>query len=997
MSPPEPMHDGNALTTPIVGRDAELERLGGAFARAADGTPTVQLVLGEAGVGKTTLLRRFAAGVDTTLLVGGCVPVGGEAMPFVPIIGALRQFIADSDDDHVRRCADRWPTVFTQLAPAQVPSGPVDAFAPLSPSGQVRLFESILSMVGDLAATRPLLWIIEDLQWADLSTLDLVAYLARNLSDEHVVVMLSVRTDDLPRAHPLRGWLADLERLAIVDRLGLGRLGRDDTAHQIAVLIGDDRTAPAWELVDLVFDRSAGNPLFTEQLLPCARERTPDLPATLRDLVSARITGLPGPTQDVLGVAAVVGREFDLDVLATVATLAPDTAEARLRAAVDNQIVAPGTGTTYAFTHPTFREVLEGDLLPGRRTSLHASTGRALQGMPDAGDPSLAGRIAYHWAQADVPEVAFATAVRAGLAAEQVYAFADADEHYTRAVRLTSGRSMIAGAALDGVELLVHASQAAHLTGDGPRAVRLADEAGTLTPDPIRRSAILERKGAYCFNAGLVDEAQAAYREALTLLPTTPSPARARVYAGLGLLAIAWTRIDEADAACKEAIRIAREIDARAEEGRALNALGAVRAYQGDFETGIVYSRAAVTIATEIGDPDDLALAYIDCAHVLGVAGRDVDAVDVCVEGYAAMRRVGLARQDGSFMLANAAESLIRSGRLDRAGTLLEEALAQQSRGVRAFPVLEQATRLSLARGDLDTARARLDQCHELLAEFGAPESWQRELYEIDAELRLWLHEEDAAYESALGGLDLVRNGDEQRFAGPLVMLATRALADRCQRTPPSQVAHARIGELVESLTARIKALVPNPLDADSHPTVDAAAVAATIDAELARCTPDVAEPARWADAAAAWQRLGRPFSTAYCRWREAEATVLGKGTGAEQLAAVRRAHAAASELDARCLLAEISDLARWGRIDIGAPTQRRAADDWADTDLTPRELEVLAGLVAGRTNREIADSLFISTKTASVHVSNLLHKLGVSSREQAARLANARGMKPAE
>lgn len=991
------MHDGYASPTPIVGRQAEFERLGQSYARADAGEPAVQLVLGEAGVGKTTLLDNFAARIDAMVLVGGCVPVGGEAMPFVPVIAALRQFVAEAGEDQVRRCAERWPTVFTHLVPSHPErvTAPVDTLVPLSPSGQVRLFESILSMLGELAAERPLLWVVEDLQWADRSTLDLVAYLARSLRDERVLLVLTIRTEDLTWTSPLRARLADLERVAIVDRLDLDRLGRDDTARQLAQLMGDGRATVAPDLVDFVYDRSAGNPLFTEQLVPCAREHTSDLPATLRDLVRARTTRLPLPTSELLGVAAVVGREFELEVLATVAEASAAEVESVLRAAVDNQIVAPWRGTTYAFTHPLFREVLEADLLPGRRTQLHASTGRAIERLPDSGDPSLAGRIAYHWAQADAPDLALRSAIRAGRAAEEVYAFSAADEHYTRALRISAERPEVDD--VDRVDLLVHASQSAHLIGDGERAVRLAGDAAALTADPMRRSAILERKGAYCFNAGLVDEADAAYRQALDLLPETPSAARARVYAGIGLLAIAWTRIDEAETACEEAIRIARKVDARAEEGRGLNALGAVRAYRGDFDTGVEYSRAAVEIAVEIGDPDDLAMAYIDCAHVLGVAGRDSDAVDVCVEGYAAMRRVGLARQDGSFILANAAESLTRSGRLDRAATLLDEALAQQSRGVRAFPVLEQATRLSLARGDLDMAQSRLEQCHGLLDEFGAPESWQRELYEIDAELLLLRHDADAAYSSALAGLDFVQDGDEQRFAGPLVMLAARALADRGQRTLTSRAARSQLDRLVDALRTRVEKLAPSPLEPASHPTVDALAVAATITAELDRCAPNGAPAGRWADAADEWERIGRPIQVAYCRWREAESTVLDKSAGSEQVAAVRRAYDAAYALDAEGLLGEIADLARWGRIDLVAASPHRAADDWADTGLTPRELEVLSGLVAGRTNREIADSLFISTKTASVHVSNLLHKLGVNSREQAARLAHARGMKPAE
>ena len=174
-------------------------------------------------------------------------------------------------------------------------------------------------------------------------------------------------------------------------------------------------------------------------------------------------------------------------------------------------------------------------------------------------------------------------------------------------------------------------------------------KAAELTDDPQRLAAVLERKGAYCFNAGRVDEAGGLPR-ALDILPEEPSVSRAWVLSGLGLLEMAWSRMDEAEQACHEALRIARVVGAREAEGRALNALGVLTMYRGEFDEGIGFSREAVAIAEELGEADDLATGYIDLAHVLGLAGRFDEAVEVCRVGYAAMRRVGLARQDGSFL-----------------------------------------------------------------------------------------------------------------------------------------------------------------------------------------------------------------------------------------------------------------------------------------------------------------------------------------------------------
>lgn len=996
---PGQMSDAGASGTTFVGRDPELDLLRDSLARTTAGAGAgIDLVAGEVGIGKTTLVERLAAATDATVLSGSCVPVGGESMPFAPVIAALRGLVRGRDASQA--AARRWPMVFDHLVPGAHPAGeqPAAHDTAMSPSGQLRLFEAVLAMLGDLGDERPVLWVVEDLQWADRSTLDLISFLGRNLSRERVRIVATIRDDGLPRVDGLRTWLAEFARLPDVTRMTLGRLDHDDTRDQIALLSGATHVSRG--LVDAIFERSAGNPLYTEQLLPCEVSPGLPLPANLRDLIRARFASLPAPTHSLLGVAAVVGGEFELAVLSAVARTPAEQTESNLRAAVDRQLIHPVHGATYGFTHPLFREVLEADLLPGERQRLHARTGEALreQAAHDERDSfGVAGRIAYHWDMADVPDLALAAAIRAGLAAEDVYAFAEADEHFSRAVDIGARIGPAPDQPIDRIDVLVHASQAAHLTGDGPRAVRLAEDAATLTEDPARRSAILERKGAYCFNAGLVDVADAAYHEALELLADEPSPARARVYAGLGLLAMAWTRMESAEDACREAIRIARLVGARAEEGRALNALGAVVAHRGDFATGVEYSRAAIGIAKEVGDPDDLGMAYVDCAHVLGLAGRYAEAVEVCAEGFAEMRRVGLVRQDGSFILANAAASLIKSGQLERAGALLDEALALQSQGLRAFPVLEQAARLCMVRGDLEAARARTGQARALLDEYGAPDAWWRELYETETELLLWEGDPAAAYETSIDGLGLAERGDERRFAGSLIMLAARALADQRRRASSHGSERRRIGRLVDDLRARVTRLDPDPLDVTVRHTYDAQATATTIAAELGRAAGGV-DPSPWSRAATAWERIGQPVPAAYCVWREAEAAVVGKERTSRQLDTVRRAHDSAARLGAGCLLAETEDLARVARIDLVSGAEQPApADSWADTGLTPRELEILAGLVAGRTNREIADSLFISVKTASVHVSNVLRKLGVAGREEAARVAQTRGMAPAE
>jgi len=971
--------------TALLGRDRELRVLGETLRTVAEGQPSVVVVTGEAGVGKTSLLRLALGSVPAIVLTGNCIPIAGEGMAFAPVMQALR---------------DRSPNF-----PAAIPwAGPTsDDDVPLSSSSQVRLFESVLSQLFDPAPSDPIVLVIEDIHWADRSTLDLVAFLVRNVRTQPLLLVLSVRSDDLPRRHPLRSWLAELDRLPHVTRLTVHRLGILDTAAQMQVLL--DRE-PEPELVTMVHERSAGNPLFTELLMPWVGDPGRQLPETLRDLVGARLAALPDPTRRMLEVASVIGRTCPLDLLSSVAHESAEAVEEALRAAVDRQLVEPGSATDYSFSHPLVREILEADLLPGERRRLHAEAARELARVP-AQDPheqfALAGRIARHWDVAGVPDLAFVAAVRAGLAAGQVFAFAESDEYLTRALALRSrvGTDVFADLPIDPAELVAQASQAAHLVGDGIRAVRLTAEAIELSADPAQRSRILERRGAYCFYAGLADEASAAYQGALDLLPAEPeSAARARVFAGLAMLAMGWSRMDEAQQHCQEAIRIARAVGATREEGRAQNALGVICAHRGEFTEGIEHSRSALRIASELADPDELALAYIDLAHVLGLAGHFDEAVDACREGYEELARVGLVRQSGSFLQANAAESLVKSGRWAEAEEVLTAARGRLSGGLLAWPPLAISARLALGRGDLPQAQAYLHRAQTVIDGGGAPDPWVRLMIELEAELSLEQARPDEARAKALAGLDLVQGTDEEAFAGQLVGLAARAVADQAEtaRARRSVTAESAALDALDRLIERAGALVPDPLDGPAHSVLAGGATASTIAAELlrGRAGPGPGQADAWAVAAAAWRDVGQPLPEAYCCFREAEALVLSKQTGERVVSAVRRAHDAASSLGAAAIATEAEHLARWGRIELGGdPTTSLPGQEGAvlELGLTPREVEVLEGLVAGRTNREIAESHFISVKTASVHVSNILRKLGVAHREEAARVAHRLGV----
>ena len=409
---------------------------------------------------------------------------------------------------------------------------------------------------------------------------------------------------------------------------------------------------------------------------------------------------------------------------------------------------------------------------------------------------------------------------------------------------------------------------------------------------------------------------------------------------------------------------------------------GLVESAHGDIESGARLLRQALAIALEVGNPDDLATAYVNLTHVLGLGGRVDEIVVVVREGADVLTRMGLARQRVSFLKANLAEALGNAGRIAESGRVIAEALSQHPRGIMAVPVLWQAGRVAMTRGDLDEAWEWLEQARVIVEAENAPESYRRYLVETEAEVELWAGRPVAAYDLVVDGLDLVRGTDEAAYAGTLVALGLRALATEAEAHRDRE-SRKRLSGMRRPLDdARAWPAANQPEDAAVHAWARAEATRLDLSSD----------PAVWTQAGAAWRALGRPFPQAYARWREAEAR-LDSGVDAAAIDALRDAHTAALGLGAARLVQECERLAGWHRIDLVAEPVEAEPNALDKYGLTPREVEVLAGLSAGRTNQEIADELFISVKTASVHVSNILRKLDVGGRQEAARVAHRLGV----
>jgi DNA-binding CsgD family transcriptional regulator/tetratricopeptide (TPR) repeat protein len=997
---------GGRVHSPIfVGRIEELQALEAARRRAADGEPAVVLVGGEAGIGKTRLVAELLGAVGevgAVALSGGCLDVGEGVLAYAPMVEACGR----SPGSWTRRSwSGCWAAPHAELARLVPELGPQPAREQAAPLAPTRLFELLLGVLHRLAERGPVLLVVEDLHWADQSTRDLLGFLARNLR-AGVALVLTYRSDELHRRHPLRPWLAELDRSGRAERLELGRLDRRELAELLSGIL-DEPAAPA--LVGEILARSEGNPFFAEELLAAHLEGT-KLPLALRDLLLARVEALSEPAQRVLEVAAVAGTRVDHELLATV--VGQDTEELvwLLREAVTRHVLAvaePSGG--YVFRHALVQEAVYDDLLPVQRGPLHAAYARALERrIEQRGDDSEArratavewGQLAYHWYAAHDLGQALLASVHAGQAAESAAALAEALGHYERALELWDQEPEAAARSpLDRGMLLYRAAEAANLAGYDERAValaRLALDRVDAAAEPLRAGALLERLARYHWTAGDTPQAMATIERAVaTIPPKPPSEELARALAAQGQLLMLLSHQADARARCEEAVAVARQVGARAVEGHALTTLGTSLGVLGHIEEGIAHLEQGRDIARELGNLDHLTRAHANLAYVLEMAGRAADAVDVYLAGADVARQAGGLGRHGPWLLADAAVPLLSLGRCSDAERLLAEVfdldLRSPSHWVR--PLAARGT-LRLLQGDLAAAEADFQR---ILDETPGPldPAVGTPVFVGLAEVAVWEGRLPDARAAVAEGLAILAASDEPYWIAELCRTGLAVEAGLAEQARARRADERTARELAAALIDRVRAATAAT---EVVPTPAVQANLLTAEAEWSRVTGP-SDPERWAKGAQAWEALGYSWKAGYAHWRHTEALLAQGAPRQAASAALTRAWTLARGLGARLLTAEIDSLGRRARIELALPEAAPDGPAQAPTappdefGLTSREREVLALVADGRTNRQIAEVLFVTPKTASVHVSRILAKLGVANRGEAAAVAHRLGL----
>ena len=970
----------------FVGRRAELDAVLSAVEAAMAGEPSVVLIGGEAGVGKTRFVQeitRRAADGGAQVLAGSCVELGGDALPLAPLVDILRTLARTSAQDDFATLVGPARHELARLLPELDPG----AGARAGEAGEVsRLFELVLGVLGRLAAERAVVLVFEDLHWADRSTLELIAFLVRTLRAGTIAVIGTYRSDELHRHHPLRPLLTSLERVRTVRRLELERFSRAEVGAQLEAILGE----PAQRsVVDRVFERSEGNAFLVEEVLGIVRAGAgiDELPPSLRDVLLARAERLDEHVQRVLRVAAVAGREVSDPLLRAVAELADAELLAALRQAAEHSLLVVGAAG-YRFRHALLRDAVYDDMLPVERSRLHRAYGAAIEADPGlAGDEgSAAGALAYHWYAAQDLARALSASVNAARHATAAYAPADAGRHLERALMLWPNVPDAAErAGADRLGLLELGVAAALTAGDERRALALVDEAlAEIDRDAhAARAALLLERRAEALRWMARGDGVAELEEAVRLLGTQrATPELALVLASLAKTRMLSGHMAEGRDTALQAVDAARAVAERRQEAQALITLGSVLSYLGDHPGGLAALENGRRLALEAGDDDAALRAYTNLSDALELVGRHEEAAQAAADGLDLGRRTGLSRQFGVYLASNRAEPLMSLGRWDEADRLAAEAAELDPSPERVLPLLILRGTIAVARGRAEQASRHLEFARRVAGD--RLDVQNRSMLTLLEGRLCWLEGDLAGARAAVAR---VLHDEPERLvaalAWPLVWLGLRVEAD-------AATASRERGEPIDADTpARVEALAGLARELPAT-TPAARGYAALADAERTRLAPAGDDTvAAWTAATAAWRTADQAHPLAYALLRLAEAHTAADDRP-RAAAALDEARRIAEALGADPISREAAALARRGRLDAVLSAGPGASDRLG---LTDREREVLDLLADGRSNPQIAATLFISRKTASVHVSNILGKLGVSSRGEAAALAHRLGL----
>jgi ATP/maltotriose-dependent transcriptional regulator MalT len=576
---------------------------------------------------------------------------------------------------------------------------------------RTRLFEVFHHLAERLADEQPLVWVIEDVHWADAATRDLLTFLARNLACSRVLLVVTYRTDEVDPDHAVRAFLAELCRGDGVDTITLPRLSRREVAEQLAGILGET-AMPA--MVNAIYERGAGVPLFTEALVNGDGTLRSGLPGSLRDLLLTAVHELPEATQHLLRLAAVWGTRITHDLLAAVAGTGHETLIAALRHATAAQVLV-NDDDGYAFRHALFREVVLGDVLAGERSAIHHLFGEVLEKTPHLSgetDPSIA--LAWHWAGAHDCVRALGAAWNAAQLAEERCAYPERLQMLELVLDLWNRvPDAAAQTGFDAIAVVELAADAACWAAESERGLALVEralDALAAGDDPARTAGMLLQRAVMRQQRLLPGQVEDLLT-ALELLPA-PSRLRAETLAQLCRALMVNERHSEAVPFADELALLARNLGDEEFAIESRITLAHVAVHNGEELSSAL--RDSLETAKGAGFGRLEILSYVAILEALDIRGEHETAIAIGQEAWSRARHLGQARYLGATIVQFLAHAWIAMGRWDEASGLVDQALALDPGPFGRAQLLPWSADIAIARGDLPAARRIIEELRSL-------------------------------------------------------------------------------------------------------------------------------------------------------------------------------------------------------------------------------------------------------------------------------------------
>jgi len=949
-------------------------------------------VTGDAGIGKSRLvqemqMRAERQGIRT--LHGSCLHLVGGQAPLAAISGSLVGMLRGMPGPQRARLLDGLeddlepilPVRRHHLAAAATP-------LPNAPLRQQRIFNALLELFERLGG-HGLLLVLEDLHWADSATTDFLRFAATNAHDS-LASVVTVRTEPATRESAIGQVLLDLERAGDLQRVVLGPLSVEEIGLMVENLLG--RRLAAGE-ANLLHSRSDGNPYFAQELALAGIAGTTGIPPSLQDVLLARFAMQPVEVQSILRTLAVLGREAAEDLLLAVHGSAAREAEACLRAAVQARLIEPSTKAVdgYRYRHALMREAVYGDLLPSERRRAHRRAAMALEERATSLPRSQerAALLADHWeAGGDVGRALVARSAAAELALS-AGAINDAYHHARAALNLWQPAGA-ASRAQTGPPGTLHLRFAVLAHGNGrfeeaQQALREAQALGV--PRNVEEEVlVLDYRCNVLWALGKYDESLAAAEEAFRISPASRPELRARAHRMLAGIYYIQGRQADARECAVEGMRHALAAGDRTAERYLHWVIACCHLDSGEVERASQEAALSFHLGDDV-EPLEAFVGPVNFAAFLASCGRYADLIEFASRAQEAIRHYGLEQSHGTVMGNMRLMALTRLGRLREADELLSVLDgAPDLMSDLAAERLATAAELRLRQGRLREAAELVERSHATRSDWS--QEWTTaNVAATEGQIAAQLGQPVAALERlAVEWGQLSARISTLRLRLLATMMQLYAESHRLRRgRDASHLTTARaLNEAGRALLGEFRGRV-----------TEWDALLVQTDAEFSRISGDGGVE-RWTEAVRLWDEAALPYEATYARCRLGEQLLMARRR-ANATAVLRDAVARASGTEAGGLTTLAAGIMTRGRLDtrqrvalpVGPYEQPspQAAHGGALGVLSDREREVLDLVAAGMTNRQIADRLYISEKTAATHVSNILGKLQASSRAQAAAI----------